>query len=224
MIILNWFQKVWEFINKINPETRSLIVVILFGYVLYSQISVSTKEYIAEQYLHANNCEKKAEQYTKDTAIEINRHVRLIAQKDQEAFDVLLLSYHNSKQSLSGYKFLYLSCITESPKSVDIPLLRTQWTNMDYIYYVDELEKLHNQGIVLVDDIEKMRNSLPKLYRMVKISEASAVSFYIIEGKQTPIGIVVLLYKDKPKLLADKAKIIMPSIQKLAILLDYENK
>jgi hypoxanthine phosphoribosyltransferase len=83
---------------------------------------------------------------------------------------------------------------------------------MDYIYYVDELEKLHNQGIVLVDDIEKMRNSLPKLYRMVKMSEANAVSFYIIEGKQTPIGIVVLLYKDKPKSLADKAKIIMPSI------------
>lgn len=224
MIILNWFQKVWEFINKINPETRSLIVVILFGYVLYSQISVSTKKYIAEQYLNASSSEKKAEQYTKDTAIEVNRHVRLIAQKDQEAFDVLLLSYHNSKQSLSGYKFLYLSCITESPKSIDIPLLRTQWTNMDYIYYVDELEKLHNQDIVLVDDIEKMRNSLPKLYRMVKMSEAKAVSFYIIEGKQTPIGIVVLLYKDKPKSLADKAKIIMPSIQKLAILLDYENK
>ena len=54
----------------------------------------------------------------------INRHVRLIAHKDSDAFDVLLLSYHNSKASLQGYRFLYLSCITESPKSIDYPLIK----------------------------------------------------------------------------------------------------
>ena len=223
-VIFEQIKKVWEFLNKISPETKSLMLILLFGYVLYSQINQSTESCISKQSTTAIQKEKEAENYTKNTAIEINRHVRLIAYKDTEAFDVLLLSYHNSKQSLQGFKFLYLSCITESPKSIDTPLLKSVWTNMDYIYYVDELEKIHNQEMLLVKDIEKMKESLPKLYRLIKLSEAEAASFYVIEGKNSPIGIVLCLYKETPKNALEKSKIIMPSIQKLAILLDYENQ
>ena len=223
-MILKWVEHFWKTINGIHPETRSLIIFFLFGYIMYSQIDWSTRKSIAEQYFHVTKCEKEAEEYTKITASEVNRHIRLIAQKDDEAFDVLLLSYHNTKQSLQGYKFLYLSCITESPKSVDTPLMASYWNNMDYIYYVDELERLHNQEIVHISDIERMRSIFPKLYRLVKSSDAKAVSFYVIEGKNSPIGMVVLLYKEAPSDQLEKAKIIMPSIQKLAILLDYENK
>ena len=222
--LVKFLKETWEFINKIHPETRSLIIIILFGYVMYSQINQSTQNIIKQRTEQVIEQEKQAEQYTKDTAIEVNRHVRLIAHKDTEAFDVLLLSYHNSKASLQGYKFLYLSCITEAPKSIDCPLIGSQWSNLDYIYYIDELEKIHNQEIVNISDIESMKLTLPKLYRLVKYSEAKGVSFYVIEGKKSPIGIVVVLYKDNNVNHADKAKIIMPSIQKLAILLDYENK
>ena len=223
-MILDWLKKCWEFINKINPETRSLIIILLFGYVLYTQINQSTQNQIKEQYEQSIQAEKEAEEYAKDKAIEVNRHVRLIAHKDEDAFDVLLLSYHNTKQTLQGFKFLYLSCLTESPKSIDTPLLKSQWTNLDYIYYVDELEKLHNQEIVHIQDLKEMEEDLPKLYRLVKSSDAKAVSFYIVEGKKSPIGIIVMLYKDPIACKMEKAKIIMPSIQKLAILLDYENK
>lgn len=223
-MILDWLKKCWEFINKINPETRSLIIVLLFGYVLYTQINQSTQNQIKKQYEQSIQAEKEAEEYAKDKAIEVNRHVRLIAHKDKDAFDVLLLSYHNTKQTLQGFKFLYLSCLTESPKSIDTPLLKSQWTNLDYIYYVDELEKLHNQEIVHIQDLKEMEEDLPKLYRLVKSSDAKAVSFYIVEGKKSPIGIIVMLYKDPIACKMEKAKIIMPSIQKLAILLDYENK
>lgn len=223
-MIVNYIKKLWELINKLNPETRSLIIILLFGYVLYSQINQSTQNQIQQQYEQVIQNEKEAEEYTKDKAIEVNRHVRLIAHKDKEAFDVLLLSYHNSKQNLQGFRFLYLSCLTEAPKSIDTPLLKNQWTNMDYIYYVDELEKIHNQEIVNIPDIKQMEEDLPKLYRLVKSSDANAVSFYVIEGKKSPIGILVLLYKEPVTCQMDKAKIIMPSIQKLAILLDYENK
>ena len=223
-MVANYIKKLWEFINKLNPETRSLIIILLFGYVLYSQISQSTQNQIQQQYEQVIQKEKIAEEYAKDKAIEVNRHVRLIAHEDKEAFDVLLLSYHNSKQNLQGFRFLYLSCLTESPKSIDTPLLKNQWTNMDYIYYVDELEKIHNQEIVNISNIKQMEDDLPKLYRLVKSSDANAVSFYVIEGKKSPIGILVLLYKEPITSQMDKAKIIMPSIQKLAILLDYENK
>lgn len=223
-MILDWLRKCWEFINKINPETRSLIIILLFGYVLYIQINQSTQNQIKEQHRQSIQAEKEAEEYAKDKAIEINRHVRLIAHKDKDAFDVLLLSYHNTKQTLQGFKFLYLSCLTESPKYIDTSLLKSQWTNLDYIYYVDELEKIHNQEIVHIPDLSKMEDDLPKLYRLVKASDAKSVSFYVVEGKKSPIGILVMLYKDPTFCKMEKTKIIMPSIQKLAILLDYENK
>lgn len=196
----------------------------MFGYILYSQINQSTYNILNEKFTQKVENEKQAEEYTKNTAMEVNRHVRLIAHKDNDAFDVLLLSYHNSKANLQGYKFLYLSCITEAPKSLDIPLIGHQWSNLDYIYYVDELEKIHNQEIVNIQDIDNMKNSLPKLFRLVKSSDANAVSFYVVEGKNSPIGIIVILYKSLPTNMLDKNKIVMPSIQKLAILLDYENK
>ena len=223
-MILNWIKKVWEFFNKISPETRTVIIMILFGYILYSQINESTQRFIFEQAFNITKEEKKAEQYTKDTALEVNRYVRLIAHRDDDAFNVLLLSYHNSKSSLSGYKFLYLSCIAECPKFIDTPLIGNQWTNLDYIYYIDELERIHNQEVLKIPDIEQMKYSLPKLYRLIKSSDAKSAAFYVIEGKNSPIGILVTLYKDTQDANVNKSQIIMPSIQKLAILLDYENK
>lgn len=99
-MILQWLKQVWEFMNKINPETRTLIIILLFGYVLYTQINQSTNQQLKTQAEQIAKVEKEAEEYAKDKAIEVNRHVRLIAHKDKDAFDVLLLSYHNSKQSL----------------------------------------------------------------------------------------------------------------------------
>jgi hypothetical protein len=40
--------------------------------------------------------EYKAEQYTIQTASDINRYVSDIAKKDDKAFDVILLNYHNT--------------------------------------------------------------------------------------------------------------------------------
>ena len=59
-----------------------------------------------------------------NTAIEINEQIQLIADKDKNAFDVILLNYHNNTQSLQGYKYLYLSCLTEAPRTLDTPTLK----------------------------------------------------------------------------------------------------
>ncbi len=63
---------------------------------------------------------------------------------------------------------------------------------------------------------------LPKMYRLVKASDAKAMSFFTIEGHDNPIGLIVVFYKE-PKVY-DKlyAGRILPHIQKLALLLDYE--
>lgn len=193
------------------------------GYIFYSQISVQTQRFIINRFEQEIKSEKKAEKYTQDTAIEINQQVKLIADQDQDAFDVILLSYHNSTQSLQGYKYLYLSCLTEAPRSLDTPLLKQQWNNIDYIYYADELNKIHNQSFVQIRDIEDMGATLPKLYHLVKASDAKSVTFFTVEGQNNPIGMVVILYKECPKYTLHYPKVVLPSIQRLAILLDYES-
>lgn len=219
---LEWLKYVWRAINRIHPETRSLIIIILFGWILYSQITGETGRMLtnkAEQEI-VNN--KRAEKYSMEAAIEINQQVQAISEIDQEAFDVLLLNYHNNTQSLQGYKYLYLSCLTEAPRSLDTPTLQQQWNKLDYIYYADELAKIHNQGFVKFENINHMKTSLPKLYRLVLASEAEAVSFFTIEGHDQQIGLIIIFYKVPKKYDYKYAGGILPHIQKLALLLDYE--
>jgi hypothetical protein len=40
-----------------------------------------------------------------------------------------------------------------------------------------------------------MKTNLPKLYRLVKASDAESVTFFTIEGSDSQIGMIVLLYK-----------------------------
>lgn len=190
---------------------------------MYSQITDTTKQYISEKFEESILQNKKAEQYSMEASVDINRQVQLIAEKDKDAFDVLLLNYHNNTQSLQGYKYLYLSCLTEAPESLDTPLIGKQWNKIDYIYYADELSKIHNQSFVQIPNIEQMKYNLPKLYRLVKASDAKAISFFTIEGKNQAIGMVVILYKQEKQYDLEYPKVILPSIQKLALLLDYEN-
>lgn len=222
-MILTYIKKFWELLNRISPTNRNFIIIILLGFVFYNQICVSIKKYVVEEIKTDIASNKKAELYTKNTAIEINRQVKLIAERDQDAFNVLLLSYHNSTQSLQGYKYLYLSCIAEAPKQLDTPLLKPQWDKIDYIYYADELVKIHNQSYVYIEKLDDIKTTLPKLYRLIKASDAQSAVLYAIEGHETPIGMVVVLYDKQKTYTSNYQKIIVPSIQKLAILLDYDN-
>ena len=219
---LNYFRDVLGIVNRIHPETRSLIIIFLFGWILYSQITQETAKQIDRKHNQELAKSKKAEQYSINTAIEINQQVQLIAEKDEDAFDVILLNYHNNTQSLQGYKYLYLSCLTEAPRTLDTPTLKQQWNKLDYIYYADELAKIHGQSFVQFETVEDMGKNLPKLYRLVKASDAKAISFFTIEGYDSQIGLVVLLYKDYKKYDYKFARGILPCIQRLAILLDYD--
>ncbi len=220
--IVNYLKELWRIINKLHPETRSLIIILLFGWIMYSQITNETAKQFDKKHQQEIVSNKKAEQYSRESAIEINQQVQLIADRDKDAFDVILLNYHNNTQSLQGYKYLYLSCLTEAPKCLDTPTLKQQWNKLDYIYYADELAKIHGQSFVQFSDIEEMGNTLPKLYRLVKASDAQAVSFFTVEGHDSQIGLVVLFYKEYKKYNYQFARGILPCIQKLAILLDYD--
>ena len=220
--IIIYLRGLWKLVSKIHPETKTLIIILLLGWVLYSQITGETHRQMIEKDQQEMLYNKKAEQYSRQSAVDINNQVQLIAEKDKDAFNVLLLNYHNNTQSLQGYKYLYLSCLTEAPRDLDTPTLKQQWNKIDYIYYADELAKIHGQSFVQFNNMEYLGKSLPKLYRLVKASDAQAISFFTIEGHDSPIGLIVILYKEPKRYSYDYAKGILPCIQKLAILLDYD--
>lgn len=218
--MIKYLKIIWKVINGIQPETRSLIIILLFGYILYTQITSTTKQMIKDKFKEELMEAREAEKYSIKTSVELNRQIQLISEMNENAFNVLLLNYHNNTQSLQGYKYLYLSCLTEAPKTLDTPPIRQQWNRIDYVYYADELAKIHNQGYLNISDINQMKGSLPKLYRLVKASEANAVSFFTIEGHDSEIGMIIILYKDFSR---PNYKNILPCIQRLAIILDYDN-
>lgn len=69
-----------------------------------------------------------------------------------------------------------------------------------------------------------MRETFPKLYRLVRASDAKAITFFTIEGHDQAIGLILILYKQSKKYDLNYPKVILPCIQKLAIILDYDNK
>ena len=222
-MIVNLFKKFWKILSKLSPNTRSAIIIILLGYIMYFQINQSTHETMINIMEKNIKSEKQAEQYTKDTANQINQWVKLIQERDQAAFDVLLLNYHNNTQSLQGYKYLYLSCLVEQPRSVDTPLLKSQWNNIDYIYYVDELTKIHSQNFVKIQDITEMKIALPKLYHLVKGTDAKSISFFTIESNSQAIGMIVIFYDQEIAYDQKDLAFILKTVNELAKLLDYEN-
>jgi hypothetical protein len=70
---LNYFKDVWGIVNRIHPETRSVIIILLFGWILYSQITGVTGQQIKERFEQEVVSNKKAEQYSMETGIEINQ-------------------------------------------------------------------------------------------------------------------------------------------------------
>ena len=219
---LNIIKKVIKYINEIPSHAKTCIIILLCGIIFINYIEYQNSNLLKDYNIFVEQKEQIAETYTFETAADINEHVLNISQKDTACYNVLLLSYHNTQKSLQGYRYLYLNCLTEKPKGLESEPLREYWTDLEYIYYEDELSKIHNKEYLLIKNIDNIKFTMPKIYRKLKISGANAAAFYTIEGIIYPIGMVVILY-DHPLPGAIDVSSIYPDIQKLAVLLDYTN-
>lgn len=65
---------------------------------------------------------------------------------------------------------------------------------------------------------------MPKFYIKIKASECTSAAFYPIIGSHSPIGLVIILYKNtKHYEPGYYPKVVGPEISKLAAILDYDN-
>lgn len=221
---LDLFKKIYEWINGLNSQVKTFIIVLFVvvggvGYVKYYNQEV-IKDYITiieEQ-------ERLAEEYTLELAPFINECVLEIQKNDEDCQNVLLLNYHNSKKSLQGFRYLYLNCITEKPKGLDSEPVKMYWNELEYIYYEDELRRIHDNGSLLINNVDSIKHTFPKIYRKLVSCNSKSAAFYPLEGVRTPIGMILVLYK-YPNCLHDQEYInkVSPQIQRLSTLLDYPN-
>jgi len=72
LTILNYIKEMWRVINRLHPETRTLIIILLFGWIMYSQITNETARQIDKKHQQEIVSNKKAERYSRESAIEIN--------------------------------------------------------------------------------------------------------------------------------------------------------
>lgn len=199
---LDWLKKIWDFINGLNSQLKTAIIVVMllgtgFVYMKYYNQTV-IKDYIEV----VEDQERAAEEYTLELAPFINECVLEIQKNDEDCQNVLLLNYHNSKKSLQGFRYLYLNCITEKPKGLDSEPVKMYWHELEYIYYEDEISRIHDNGSLLVHNVDSVKKSFPKIYRKLMSCNAQAAAFYPIEGVRTPIGMIIILYKE-PNILHD---------------------
>jgi hypothetical protein len=70
------------------------------------------------------------------------------------------------------------------------------WNELEYIYYEDELGRIHDNGSLLINNVDSIKTTFPKIYRKLISCNAQAAAFYPIEGVRTPIGMIIVLYKN----------------------------
>lgn len=223
-MILDYIRKAWDFVNKLNSQVKTSIILVLVFLLSYSYITEQNHKVLTD---YVNSIERQNsydENYTLKMAHYLNEYIYNIQKSDKDCYNVLLLNYHNSQKSLQGFRYLYLNCITESPKGIEDESLKQYWNNLEYIYYEDELSRIRNNGYLRVENIDSIRTVFPKLYRNLVICEAKAAAFYPIEGVNSPIGMVIVLYKQpKTYSLGFYNSNISPWIQKLSAILDFQN-
>ena len=217
-------KKLWNFVDSLNNQTKTLLIILLCTLFIVFYTKSSNKIILSDYIDKMEQIEHNADKYTIKIAPKINECITTIQRDDKDCYNVLLLNYHNSKKSIQGIRYLYLNCIAESPKGIEDDQIKQFWTELEYMYYQDELSKIHNQGYLRVEHIDSIKSNFPKLYKKLLISEAQSAAFYPIEGVDSSIGMIVVLYR-KPKVysLGFYNRYISPQIQRLSTLLDYPN-
>ena len=221
---LGKIKQVYEFINGINPTTKTLIIILLVGIIVGSIIKYHTNN-ILKDYIEYTQDEKKiAEDYTQTVAPMINEYVQEILIKDQDATNVILLNYHNTLTSTHGLSYRYLTALTEQRRGAEAKNCVRIWKELEFINYDEEITKINNTSGLHIADISNSYTEFPKITELLQLSKAKSASFYPIHGIGGPVGMLIIIYQTE----TDHARNHQDyhasrEIQALSSLLDYNN-
>lgn len=223
--MFNYLKQLWTFIEGLPNGVKTIIIIVLSGVILYYGI-VNNFESCIRDINQKNPIEmQEEEKYAIEMADPINQCLREISDKDKDTYDVILLTYHNTKKTMQGFSYIYIDYLTDYKNDPSKPQVKKFFKELDWIYYSDELKTLQDQSYYRCNNLSELQKKYPKLYYDVfRELNPEALAIYNIQGVDSPLGLLIILY-NKPKhyYLGYSNTIIYPYLQQLASILDYNN-
>lgn len=223
--MFNYLKQLWTFIEGLPNSVKTIIIMILLGGVLYYGLDNSLKKSINYIVQKTPVEMQKEEKYAMEMAEPINQCLKEISDKDKDAYDVILLTYHNTKKTMQGFSYIYIDYLTDYKNDPSKPKVNKFFKELDWMYYSDELKTLQDQSYYRCNNLSELQEKYPKLYYDVFIElNPKALAIYNIQGLDSSLGLLVILYnKPKQYYLGYSNTIIYPYLQQLASILDYNN-
>lgn len=221
---LSRLQTIYGWINSISPNTKTIIIIVLSIICLEANFKGHTK-LLLRDYTETVQQEKEiAEEYTKIITPYINDQVERILREDRDATNVILLNYHNTLTSTHGLSYRYLTSLVEKRRGIETKSCMRVWKELEYINYGEEIERINENRYLRMDSILAYDRTFPNLVELLENSNAKSAALYPIIGIDGPIGMIVIIYRTKKEFyLGYYSTIIAPSIQPMAVLLDYNS-
>lgn len=169
---LDLLLKLWLKVMDIFKSNNKclLIVIALICSTVY--ITIKNENMIKDYITYSERRDYMAEQYSMETAPLINRCIKDIQERDGQCYDVMLIGYHNSKRSIQGYSYLYITTITEKLNGLETSPIADVWKDLDYVYFEDELNIIHNQNYLRIDKVDSIKSVFPKIAHRLEMCGA----------------------------------------------------
>lgn len=223
--ILNYLIQFYKWLDRLPCQVKTIIIITLIGVTFLSLMNDDIKNYLDKKYNIEKELLIKQENYLEKAAPQINTLMNDIIIGDSCMSNVLLLNYHNSLISSNGLAYKHLTGISEKFRGLDNYPCIDFWTNLDYVNYIDEIQKINQSDFTIMDQETTSRIRFPNLWYKLKKSDFKYAVLYPIRGTEEAIGLLIVIYKDEMPSIDLKYchDIIYPSLHKLSILLDYNN-
>ena len=223
-MVLNRLESIYNWINKINPSIKTLIIIVLGLGILQVNYRETVKDILKSHQIEVNEEKEKAEKYTITIASQLNDYVEDILEHDPSATNIILLNYHNNVMSTNGLSYRYLTALTEKKRGFDTRSCIKIWTELAYINYEDELNKINRNNGLILNKISDGYDNFPKLSELLIASNAKSAKVYPIMGIEGPIGLIIIIYNSQLQYTENYyEKTISSYIQPIGILLDYNS-
>lgn len=221
---LGRLEMIYNWINNLGPNIKTVIIIALTIIIIGVCFKSYTKAILQDYTEQVQKDKRLAEKYTEIITPYVNDYCEKILAQDKDASNVILLNYHNTLTSTNGLSYRFLTSIAEKRQGFDSKSCLKIWKELDYINYGEEIERINRNKYLRMDSIESYKKSLPNLVELLQLCDTHSAAFYPIQGVDCYIGMLVVLYPEKKTYhLGYYQSVITPSIQPLAILLDYNS-
>lgn len=213
-------QTLWLTIDRMPTTLKTLIIFLIGIIAFYLGTDYIANNTVSEVFSKVKKDKKESEDYTRLIAPKINTEVNNILNSDTNISNVLLINYHNSTESINGLSYLYMTTLAEAYSDSSI---KKEWREVYYIDYASELDKIHKKtaSIINVD----CNNKFPLLSKRLKYCNSKYSVWFTLRGVTSEIGVLVIIYKNEPPTeMVYYSKNILDGVNRLTMLLDYENR